>query len=75
MGELKRVTKKEYLEIKKKIFPNDEAKIKDTEDIKYAYQKTFYTMRVQYKHYHSEIEYFVPYAEWDDEYKIRLGIG
>ena len=32
-------------------------------------------MRVQYKHYHSEIEYFVPYAEWDDEYKIRLGIG
>lgn len=70
MGELKRVTKEEYLKIKKKIFPNDEAKIKDTEDIKYAYQKTLYTMRVKYKDYYDEIEYFVPYAEWKDEHKI-----
>ena len=28
MGELKRVTKEEYLKIKKKIFPNDEARLR-----------------------------------------------
>ena len=50
MGIIKRVSEKEYLNIKNKIFPNDESLIEDTDDVHWAYQKLpNWTMRMRYK--------------------------
>lgn len=50
MGIIKRVSEKEYLKIKNKIFPNDECWVEQTDDVHWAYQKLpNWTMRICYK--------------------------
>lgn len=70
MGVIKRISQKEYLNIKNKIFPNDEFWIENTNDVHWAYQKLpNWIMRIRYKDGKSpeklcdEVEYLNVYEQ------------